>query len=179
MHSARPPTAPAHDSNGTNSGSKSSSGLLPEVLEYDAYVARYGPCGGWHEDDHRRVSRKHCWALHCCLSSAALQCSCWVCVSRASHSNWWHGTLDAVHDPNMPLTLTAASPQNVRLEHHMSCPGRSCCESATLCPTHSQQGVHQLLAPLQGRLQPRSAGSCGAPPVPHTTPACGPCTLAC
>jgi hypothetical protein len=37
---------------GGNGGAGWSSGLLPEVAEYDSFLARSGPSGGWHDDDH-------------------------------------------------------------------------------------------------------------------------------
>ena len=33
------------------------SGLLPEVLEYDAYLEQHGETDGWREEDHREYLR--------------------------------------------------------------------------------------------------------------------------
>ena len=35
----------------------SSTGLLPEVIECDAYADEYGPTCNWHEDDHKEFLR--------------------------------------------------------------------------------------------------------------------------
>jgi hypothetical protein len=37
---------------GRGPGGGAASGLLPEAAEYDAFVARTGATGGWHEEDH-------------------------------------------------------------------------------------------------------------------------------
>lgn len=51
-----------------------SQGLLPEVIEFDAYEEEYGTEGNWHADDHKeflRVLQKHkgdyaATVLDCC-----------------------------------------------------------------------------------------------------------------
>ena len=34
-----------------------STGLLPEIVEFDTYAEEYGPTGGWHEDNHHEFIR--------------------------------------------------------------------------------------------------------------------------
>lgn len=41
----------------TQAAAKGGTGLLPEIVEFDAYVEEYGVTGGWHEDDHREFLR--------------------------------------------------------------------------------------------------------------------------
>jgi hypothetical protein len=49
--SASPVKGPSSGS--LHAGSCSSSSLPPEVQTYDVFLARHGPAGGWHPDDHK------------------------------------------------------------------------------------------------------------------------------
>ena len=50
--------------------------ILPEVLEFDAFLAKHGTDLGWHPDDHREFCRQHQAAngnFEACMAATSAQ----------------------------------------------------------------------------------------------------------
>ena len=75
--------------------------LLPEVLEFDAILAKHGIDLGWHPDDHGEFCRQHQAAngdLEACIAATSAQLFHMDPDAIAVHARCvcWHRTGDAV-----------------------------------------------------------------------------------
>eukprot|EP00892_Ulva_mutabilis_P007778 jgi/Ulvmu1/5372/UM022_0167.1 len=71
---AAAPTKPSGPAPSCSAGKRGGQGLLPEVIEFDAYEEEYGTEGNWHSDDHKEFLR----VLHCHkgdYAATVLECS--------------------------------------------------------------------------------------------------------
>lgn len=67
------PQALQNKNGGMQAAPRERAGLLPEIVEFDAFAEEYGATGGWHEDDHREFLR-HLRHARGDYSAAVLAC---------------------------------------------------------------------------------------------------------